>query len=170
MQKIKEIRQGDLLAFIAGDNRYKALLCTSTYIEKSPQYYTFAALAYDNTEKPTEDGLRESEFFGADNTKNDHFNYSDQELDNMWAIYPTIKPNILGSYGFTIWRKDFMKFRDHFEYIGNLSIVNNLDKNGKGSMNASDWSFLKEFFCERYKTVLPDKGQQKFLVKSILRA
>ena len=48
MQKITDIKQGDLLTFRATDNKFKVLLCTSTYKDRSPYYYTFAALTYDS--------------------------------------------------------------------------------------------------------------------------
>ena len=84
-------------------------------------------------------------FLGIGNIANDYFKYPDKQLNKMWTIHPEIKPYFLGSYGVLIWRKDFIKFRDNFELIGNLKIVDNLDKNGNGSMNASDWTFLNQF-------------------------
>ncbi len=168
MQKIKDINQGDLLTFKATDNKYKVLLCTSTYKDKSPQNFTFAALTYDSLNKPTISNLLDTEFLGIGNTKNDHFKYSEIELNKMWAIHPETKPYFLGSYGLIIWRKDFMKFRDNFEVIGNLNIVNNLDKNGNGGMNASGWTFLNQFFSDNYISVLSNRGQKPFKLKSVL--
>ncbi|MFT3679368.1 MAG: hypothetical protein QM791_03795 [Ferruginibacter sp.] len=168
MQKITDINQGDLLTFKATDNKYKALLCTSTYKDKSPQNFTFAALTYDSLNKPTVSNILDTEFFGIGNTNNDYFKYSEIELDKMWTIHPETKPYILGSYGLIIWRKDFMKFRDNFEVIGNLKIVNNLDKNGNGSMNASGWTSLNQFFSDNYVSVLSSRGQRPFKLKSVL--
>jgi len=167
--KIKDINQGDVLTFKAGDERFKALLCTSTYKDKSPQSFTFAALTIDEQEKPTRQRIIESEFFGIGNTKNEYFKYPAEELDRMWSIHPEIKPYFLGSYGLTIWRKDFLKFRDKFELIGNLDIADNLDKNGNGSMNASDWDHLRDFFNVKYNSVLLGRGQKLFKVASILK-
>lgn len=169
MHKIKDINQGDIVAFKTEDDNYKALLCTSTYKDKSPQNFTFAALAYDKPELPTLESIRDCNFFGIGNRKNDYFKYSDKELDKMWALHPDIKPYFLGSYGLIIWRKDFMKFRDNMEYIGNITIVDHLDKNGNGSMNASDWTFLRDFFYQKFKTVFVDRGQRQFSIKSIIR-
>jgi hypothetical protein len=168
MHKIKDVNKGDILTFKAADNRYKVLLCTSTYKEKSPQNYTFAALTYDSIEKPTMESLRDSEFYGVGNRKDDYFKYTEVELEKMWRVHPDTKPYYVGSYGLIIWRKDFMKFRDNLELIGNLNIIDNLDKNGNGGMNASDWNFLREFFSERYKTALPDRGQKPFKVEAIV--
>jgi hypothetical protein len=170
MQKIRDVNQGDILTFKAADGRHKALLCTSTYKEKSPQSFTFAALTYDAVEKPTAEAILEVEFFGIGNRRNDYFKYADDELDKMWTLHPEVKPYYLGSYGLIIWRKDFMKFRDNFEYVGNISIVDHLDKNGSGGMNASDWNLLQDFFNEKFKTVLPDREQTAFKVKAVLRS
>lgn len=168
MQKIKDINQGDLLTFKTTDNKFKVLLCTSTYKVKSPQNFTFAALTYDSFDKPTIVDILDSEFLGIGNTKNDYFKYSDKELNKMWTIHPETKPYFLGSYGLIIWRKDFMKFRDNFEVLGNLKIVDNLDKNGNGSMNASGWSFLNQFFSNTYIATLINRGQKPFKLESIL--
>ena len=156
------------MTFKATDNKYKVLLCTSTYKDKSPQNFTFAALTYDSFDKPTITNILDSEFLGIGNTKNDYFKYSDKELNKMWTMHPETKPYFLGSYGFTIWRKDFMKFRDNCDVLGNLKIVDNLDKNGNGSMNASDWTFLNKFFSDNYILVLSNRGQKPFKLKSIL--
>ncbi|NTS42889.1 hypothetical protein HRG84_18520 [Flavisolibacter sp. BT320] len=169
MQKIRDVNQGDILTFKAADGKYKALLCTSTYKERSPQNFTFAALTYDRIEKPTIESIYESGFYGIGNKKSDYFKYSDNELQRMWTIHPEIKPYFLGSYRLTIWRKDFMKFRGNFELIGCLKVVDQVDKHGSGGMNASDWNFLQEFFNEKFKSFLPDKGQTTFKVKAILR-
>lgn len=169
MDKIKDIQQGDVITFISSDNKYKALLCTSTHKDKSPQNYTFAALTYSSHKKPVVDDLIASEFYGVGNTKNDYFKYSESEIEKIWRIHPEIKPYFMGSYGFIIWRKDFMKFRDNFEIIGNLNIVDNLDKNGNGGTNASDWDFLKDLFTDKLKNKLNERGQNTFKVISIIR-
>lgn len=168
MRKITKINQGDLLAFIADDNKFKVLLCTSIYKDSSPHNFTFAVLTYDSPNKPTIEDILNSDFLGIGSTKNDYYKYSKMELNKMWSIHPEIKPFFLGSYGFVIWRKDFMKFRDNFEIIGNLKIVNNLDKNCNGSMNASAWEFLRDFFSGDYISVLIKWGQKPFKLKSVL--
>lgn len=169
MQKIRDVNQGDLLTFKATDGRHKALLCTSTDKERSPQSFTFAVLTYDSADKPTVKSICESGFYGIGNRKKDYFKYSDSEQQKMWTIHPEVKPYDLASYGLIIWRKDFMKFRKNFELLRNIEIVDHLDKNGSGGINGSDWNFLLAFFNEKFKTFLPEKGQTVFKVKAILR-
>jgi len=168
MQKSRSIHKGDLLTFKATDNKYKVLLCTSTYQAKSPHSYTFAVLTYDSVDKPTNLNILDSEFLGVANTKNDYFKYSAEELTKMWTIHPETKPYFIGSYGLIIWRKDFIKFQDNFELLGNIKIIDNLDKNGNGSMNASDWSVLNHFFSSNYIILLSTRGQKPFKLKSVL--
>lgn len=62
-----------------------------------------------------------------------------------------------------------MRFQENFEIIGNLEIVNNLDKNGNGSMNASDWDFLRDFFNGEYHHLLLNRGQKLFRIESIIK-
>lgn len=169
MKKIDDVNQGDLLTFRTADENYKVLLCTSTYKEKSPQNFTFAALTYDDTEKPTVEKILNCEFWGIGNTKNEYFKYSDNELNQMWTFHPENKPYFLGSYGLVIWRKDFMKFRDKIDFIGNLKIVDNLDKNGNGGMNASDWDYIKDFFASQINSVMIERGQKTFKVKAVTK-
>jgi hypothetical protein len=169
MTTIKEINKGDVLTFQGLDDLYKVILCTSDYKEKSPHYYTFAALTYESKVKPTIPDIYDTFFYGIGNIKDDHFQYSSSEREKIWATHPEIKPYTLGTYGLTIWRKDFMKFRDKVERIGTLDIVDNLDKNGRGSMNASDVDFLRDFFVDKYRRILEERGQRTFRLRSIIR-
>ena len=166
---IKDINIGDLLTFKASDNKYKALICTSTYKDKSPQNFTFAALTYDNDYKPTISEILDCDFYGIGNTKNDYFRYTDKELRNMWLFHPEIEPCFLGSYGLVIWRKDFMRFRENFELIGNISIVDNLDKNGNGSMNASAIDVLNNLFVNLDSILIDNRNQKRFKFKALLK-
>lgn len=167
MGKIKLINQGDVISFKATDGNFKALICTSTYENKRNANFTFAALTYSNISAPTLNEILICNFFGIVNAKNDYFNYSGEELSKMWEVHPDIQPYILGSYGLIIWEKDFIKFGNNFEYIGNLDIVDTLDKNGNSSMNASNWEFLKDFFNEKFQSRLVERGQKQFSIKAI---
>lgn len=169
MEKIRDINQGDILAFKTADGRYKAILCTSTYKERSPYNFTFAALTYDSFAMPTNEAILETEFFGIGERRNHFYKYTSNELDRMWALHPEIKPYHLGTYGIIIWRKDFLKFRDNIVKVGNISIVDNLDKNGNGGMNTSSWDSLYDFFNERFKIVLPSNGQKTYKVRAIYK-
>jgi len=169
MQISKDIQTGDLLTFQGKDKNYKALLCTSTYRFKSPFYFTFAVLTYDQLQKPSKNDLLECNFFGTTNTKDGYFKYSEKELEKMWFHHPEIKPYCLGSYGLLVWRKDFLEFHDNFERIDTINIITNLDKNGNGSINGSSWEFLTDFFNEKYRPFLYNRGQKPFSIKSILQ-
>ena len=169
MNKIKDINKGDIIAFKANDKRFKALLCTGTFKERSPLYFNFAALTVDQQDVPSLTDIHDSFFYGIGNRKDDYFEYSEPELQKMWTIHPNIQPYFLGSYTLTIWRKDFMKFRDNMEYIGRLNIIDNLDKNGNGSVNASNLDFLKDFFNEKHKSLLKERGQELFRIIAIIR-
>jgi len=169
MKKISDINQGYILTFKANDGKYKALLCTSAYKEDSPHYFTLAALTYDDFEKPAVANILHCDFWGIGNRKDSHFKYSDIELNQMWTCHPEIKPYVLGSYGLVVLRKDFIKFRDDFEVIGNLKIVDNLDKNGNGGMNASDLNFIKDFLSDKINSILPDRGQKLFKLEAIVK-
>lgn len=166
---IKDILQGDLLTFKASDNKFKVLICTSVYKDKSPHNFTFAALTYSDDYKPTINVIIECDFYGVGSTKNDYFNYSDKELEKMWLTHPETKPCFLGSYGLIVWRKDFLKFRENFELIGNLNIVDNLDKNGNGSMNSSAMEVLDNLFVNLDSVLIDKRNQKRFKIRAILK-
>jgi hypothetical protein len=52
--------------------------------------------------------------------------------------------------------------------VGNIKIVNNLDKNGNGGVNASDWYFLYEFFSDAGIGILSERGQGIYRLESII--
>ncbi len=114
MPKNIDIVHGDLISFKASDGNYKVLLCTSAFKDKSPHYFTFAALSYSSSIKPDISNILSSEFLGIGNTRNDLFKYPEAQLEKMWANHPEIKPCFLGSYDLIIWRKYFMKMSGQF--------------------------------------------------------
>ncbi|SEO71988.1 hypothetical protein SAMN05444671_4379 [Flavobacterium sp. CF108] len=171
MEKIKDIDRGNLLTFTNTDNKYNIILCTSTNKTVSPHSYTFSLLDYNDIQKPTIETVKNLDFFGVGNmTKTNLYNYSDQDLINMWEYHPEIKPCLLGTYALIIWRKDFMKFRDNLEFIGNLDILINLDKNGNGGVNASSWDFLQKFFNGEIITAMNERNQEKFKLKAVIKS
>ncbi|RJE73083.1 GIY-YIG nuclease family protein [Reichenbachiella sp. MSK19-1] len=167
-KKITQLNQGDFLTFKASDNHFKLFFCTSVFKQASPHNFTFAATNYSDTNKPTTESIIHTKFYGIGNRRDEYFKYPSDQLENMWSVHPEIKPNFLGSYGLTIWRKEFMSFRDNFELIGNLNIVTNLDKNGNGSMNASDKEVLNDLFVGNINELMEQRGQQLFETKAIL--
>ena len=58
------MNQGDVFTFLAADNRYKVIICTSIYKARSPHYCIFAALTYDNEEIPVIEDAINSGFWG----------------------------------------------------------------------------------------------------------
>lgn len=167
--KINTIFKGDILAFKGKDKKYKTIFCTRTNKKRSPFNFTFAGTDINQFDRPTIEKVIDSNFFGIGNTKNQYSPYfKDEEINQMWNLHPEINPYHLGAYGFTIWRKDFIKFRDQLEFIGNINIVDNLDLNGNGSMNASSWEVLNNFFSNNFEEVMNQRGQNKYQIKAII--
>lgn len=169
MQKIKCINKGDVLTFKASDNKYKLMICTSYYKDRSPFRFNVAALNYSSDKMPVLNDVLDCEFYGIGNRMSEYFKYSQKELDKMWTIHPDVKPYSLGSYGLLICRKDFMTFRDNFELICNLDIVDNLDKNGNGGMNTSALHALDDLFVNKLTVLEKDRGQRKFKIEAVVR-
>lgn len=79
------MNQGDAFAFKAIDGNYKAIICTSVYKESSPHIYRFAALTYSKPQVPSINDIIDSDFFGVANTKEGHFKYSNEALNDIIA-------------------------------------------------------------------------------------
>lgn len=168
MKKLDKISIGDVLTFNLNNGFYRVFICTKREIERSPHYYIFSCLNYNSKRVPTVAEVLECDFFGAITRSTNYLPYSDAENEKIWSFYPNIRPNILGNYGILISRKDLMKFNDRIEKICNFKIIENLDLHGTGSMNASSWDYINEFFDEDYKKIFLERGQNLFKVKSIV--
>lgn len=167
--KITTILKGDILTFKGKDEKYKIIICTSTYKKRSPFHYNFAGTDLSQNEKPTIKKVIESNFFGIGNRKNNYLPFKDEEIKQMWNLHPEIIPYHLGSYGFLILRKDLLKFRDNLEIIGNVEIIDNLEMNGNGSMDSSSWEILNNIFTNNFEELMKQRGQKKYQVKAILK-
>tara|TARA_R110000868_G_C10586236_1_gene739127 strand:+ start:58 stop:567 length:510 start_codon:yes stop_codon:yes gene_type:complete len=168
MEKIKGIEQGDLLTFKTVDGNYRVIMCTETD-KKSPQNFSFIALTYNSSEIPNEIEIRKESFWGCGTSKANYYKYSLEEQERMWTLHPEIKPFLIGGYNLIIWRKDFLKFRDRILKIGNLDIVNNIDKNGNYGINVSSWESLNNFFSVQIEIIFKDIGQKTFKIESIIK-
>ncbi|MGC6431503.1 MAG: hypothetical protein ACON5F_10720 [Jejuia sp.] len=167
MQKIKDISIGDFLTFKASDGLYRVLFCLNVYKERSPHHFDFAATAIRQESKPSIQDIRSSDFFGKGNRKD--FRFDEEELIKMWEIHPEIKPYYLGTYGLLITRKAFMSFRERFELVCNLPILETLEQNGSGGLNASDMDLIDDLFVNRLDSFMESQGQTRFKTEAILR-
>ena len=167
MNKIKDINFGDFLSFKASDGFYRVLFCTSVQKSRSPYYFNFSATTIRTKEKPTIADIRNSKYYGKGNRNGRKF--EENELEKMWKFHPEIKPNYLGTYELLITRKDFMSFRDKFELIENLPILDNLMLNGSGGMNASDLDVLDNLLVSRIENFMEEQNQKKYSTEAILK-
>ena len=167
MNKIKDINFGDFLSFKASDGFYRVLFCSSVQKTRSPYFFNFSATAIKSKTKPTIKDIRESYYYGKGNRKG--YEFGKNELEKMWELHPEIKPNYLGAYELLITKKDFMSFRDEFELITNLPILENLNRNGSGGMNASDVKVLDDLFVNRIESFMKTQSQDKYLTEAIIK-
>ncbi len=167
MKKIKDIHIGDFLTFKASDGYYRVLFCSNIQKSRSPYSFNFCATTIKLSTKPTIQDIRNSYYFGKGN-RNSH-KFDENELKKMWAIHPEIKPYFLGSYALFIMRKDFMSFRDRFEFICNLPILEKLEQNGDGGMNSSNISILDDLFVNKIESFMKNQNQVKYRTEAILK-
>jgi len=167
--KIKNIQRGDILAFKGKDGKYRVIFCTSTYKIRSPHLYHFGATDIVTKNKPSLKETIECNFYGIGLKWNESSLFNINELKRMWEFHPEIEPYGLGTYDFLIGRKEFMTFRDKFEFIGNIEIIGHLDKNGNSGVNAGSWDVLNEIFINDFDEVMAYRGQKKFKFKAIIK-
>jgi hypothetical protein len=167
MNKIKDINIGDFLSFESSDGFYSVLFCSSVQKSRSPYFFNFSVTTIKSKSKPTIKDIRDSHYYGKGNRNG--YKFKENELEKIWELHPEIKPNYLGTYELLITRKDFMSFRDKFELISSLPVLENLNQNGSGGMNASDLDVLDELFVKRIESFMKNQNQEKYLTEAILK-
>lgn len=167
--KIKNVKVGDFLSFKTVDGNFRVIFCVGVQIERSPFYFHFAATTIDSENKPDKEGIMKSGFYGIVNRKNLYYKTEKNSASKMWQDHhPEIDPFFVGVYAINIWRKDFMQFRDSFEYIKNISIRENLHLKGNGFMNASSLESLNKLFLSNIDEVMAERRQKAIVISSIL--
>lgn len=166
--KIKNIEVGDFLSFRASDGNYRVIFCVAIQIKESPFYFHFAATTINSKNKPHKEEIFKCGFYGIVNRKNLYFKTEHNSASGMWKDHrPEIDPFLVGVYELTIWRKDFMRFRDAFEYIDNISIHENLHLKGNGGMNASSLEALNKLFLSNINEIMVERRQKAIVISSI---
>lgn len=167
MNQIKDINLGDFLSFKASDGFYRVLFCSSIQKSKSPYHFNFSVTTIKSKIKPNIKDIRSSHYYGKGNRNS--FKFDESALKKMWELHPEIKPYYLGTYELLITRKSFISFRDKFELIDNLPILENLMQNGSGGMNASDLDVLDNFLVNRVQDFMKEQSQKKYSTEAILK-
>lgn len=167
--KIKNIEIGDFLSYRVEDNNYRVILCISTQITKSPFSFGFAVLTINQQKKPTKTDLLNSGFYGIVNRKKLYHKTKENSNSIMWKDHhPEINPFLIGAYTLLIWRKEFMRFREYFEFVVNIPIIKNLDLTGSGTMVATDKESLDKIFLSNIDEVMGERRQKAIVIPSIL--
>jgi len=167
MNKIKDVKIGDFLSFKTSDGFYRVLFCSSVQKSRSPYFFNFSATTIKSKTKPTINDIRSSHYYGKGSRNRQKF--EEDELKKMWGLHSEIKPNYLGTYELLITRKDFMSFKKDFEFISNIPILENLNLNGSGGMNASNINVLDDLFVNRIENFMKSQGQEKYLTEAIIK-
>ncbi len=140
----------DLLAFQVKNGDYRALICTEIDQYRGQCNYILVPTTYNSSKKPTVDDLKDKEILG----RQIDSSYPQQTIREMQPGIERIWNFLGGNCNFffgviqlAVDHKDFIKFKDKFEKVGTLKIIEELKRMG---------SFLYEDNFERFETIFGD--------------
>lgn len=158
----------DLLTFQLKDGNYRAVICASIDQYRGQCNYILVPTTYNSNKKPTVDDLKDKEILG----RQIGSGYDQQTTREMQPGIDRIWNNNGGNCNFffgviqlAVDHKDFINFKDKFEKVGTLKIIEGLKKMG---------SFGYEENFERFETIFDDLEnhikifqQKKYPVKTL---
>jgi len=158
----------DLLTFQLKDGKYRAVICASIDQYRGQCNYILVPTTYNANKKPTVEDLKDKEILGRQiGSGYDQETTREMQpgIDRIWNLSDRHSNFFFGVIQLAVDHKDFIKFKDKFEKVGTLKIVEGLKKMG---------SFGYEEDFERFETIFGDLEnhikifqQKKYPVKTL---
>lgn len=140
----------DLLTFQLKDGNYRAVICASIHQYRGQCNYLLVPTTYNANKKPTVDDLRDKDILGRQigsgynqQTTKEH----QPGIERIWKFTGGNCNFFFGVIQYAVAHKDFINFKDKFEKVGTLKIVEGLKASGSFG--------YKENF-ERFETIFND--------------
>lgn len=144
----------DLLTFQLKDGNYRAVICSTITQYRGQCNYILVPTTYNSKKKPTVEDLKDKEILG----RQIGSGYDQQitremqpGIERIWNLSGGNCNFFFGVIQHAVDHKDFVKFKDKFEKVGTLKIVEGLKKMG---------SFGYEVNFERFETIFGDLENQ----------
>jgi len=158
----------DLLTFRLKDGNYRAVICASIDQYRGQCNYILVPTTYNSNKKPTVEDLKDKEVLGRQiGSGYDQQTTREMQpgIDRIWNLNGGNCNFFFGVIQLAVDHKDFINFKDKFEKVGSLKIIDGLKKMG---------SFGYEENFERFETIFGDLEnhikifqQKKYPVKTL---
>ncbi len=140
--------ENDILSFKLKDNSYRSLICLKTDQYRGNCNYWFVPTIYKSFEKPTEKLITKEMILGRTISSGYDKETTRKEQPGIEIIWDYVGENSKFFFGFVIdavEHKDLLKFKNSFEKVGSVNIIDGLKKTGS-------FGYLESFerFEERY--------------------
>lgn len=140
----------DLLTFQLKDGNYRAVICASIDQYRGQCNYILVPTTYKSNKKPTVEDLKDKEILGREiGSGYDQQTTREMQpgIDRIWNLNGGNCNFFFGVIQLAVDHKDFINFKDKFEKVGTLKIIDGLKKMG---------SFGYEENFERFETIFGD--------------
>lgn len=140
----------DLLTFQLKDGNYRAVICATIDQYRGHCNYILVPTTYNSNKKPTVEDLKDKEIVGRQiGTGYDQQTTKEHQpgIERIWELVGGNCNFFFGIDMLTIDHKDFINFKDKFEKVGSLQIVEGLKQYG---------SFGYERDFERFEEIFGD--------------
>lgn len=140
----------DLLTFQLKDGNYRAVICASIDQYRGQCNYILVPTTYNAIIKPTVDDLKDKEILGRQiGSGYDQKTTKERQpgIERIWKLTGGNCNFFFGVIKLAVAHKDFSNFKDRFEKVETLKIIEGLKETGS-------FGYLKEF--ERFETIFGD--------------
>jgi hypothetical protein len=125
--------ENDILSFKVKDNTYRSLICMKIDQYRGNCNYWFVPTVYKSSEKPSEKSIIHEMILGRTIGSGYDKETTRQQQPGIDIIWDYVGGNKKFFFGFVIdavEHKDLLKFKDSFEKVGSIKIVEGLKKTG----------------------------------------
>jgi hypothetical protein len=140
----------DLLTFQLKDGNYRAVICASIDQYRGQCNYILVPTTYNANKKPTVEDLKDKEILGRQiGSGYDQQTTKERQpgIERVWELTGGNCNFFFGVIKLAVDHKDFINFKDKFEKVGTLKIIEGLKETG---------SFGYEENFERFETIFSD--------------
>ncbi|MCX2477472.1 hypothetical protein OQY15_00120 [Pedobacter sp. MC2016-15] len=140
----------DLLTFQLKDGNYRTIICTSIEQYRGQCNYILVPTTYNSSKKPTVDDLKDKEILGRQiGSGYDQQTTKEKQpgIERVWNLSGGNCNFFFGVDKIAVDHKDFINFKDRFEKVGTLKIIEGLKETGS-------YGYQGNF--ERFETVFAD--------------
>lgn len=123
----------DLLSFQLKDGNYRAVICASIDQYRGQCNYILVPTTYNSNKKPTVEDLKDKEILGRQiGSGYDQKTTKERQpgIERIWALSGGNCNFFFGVMKFAVDHKDFINFKDKFEKVGTLKIIEGLKETG----------------------------------------